>query len=155
MVTKSLYCIRAQDRELPTYDGLTIIDEFLTKFEIVVPEHQQLNALRWALHTMPVQWWGTHEGTFEDWHDCRSMMRIRFRKPEVCITEKYDRRDDPCMHLTRWIKDYGEEPQPEWVHLFYHTLDVIPRNWYTKVELLHDTCEWDILREGFLLTFLF
>ena len=40
MVTKSLYCVRAHDQEMLMYDGLTIIDEFLTKFEIVVPEHQ-------------------------------------------------------------------------------------------------------------------
>ena len=33
MMTKSLYCVRAQDRELPMYDGLTIVDEFMTKFE--------------------------------------------------------------------------------------------------------------------------
>ncbi|MDW3502992.1 hypothetical protein NQ272_27955, partial [Escherichia coli] len=36
------------------------------------------------------------------------------------------------------------------VHLFYHTLDVIPRNWYIETQLQHGTGEWDILREGFL-----
>ena len=111
--------------------------------------------MRWVLCSTPAQWWGTHEGTFEDWRTYRHMMKIIFGKPELSITEKYNGCDDPRMHLTRWIRAYGEEPQPEWVHLFYHTLDVIPRNWCTKVELLHDTCEWDILREGFLLTFLF
>jgi len=34
-------------------------------------------------------------------------------------------------------------------------LDVIPRNWYTETELRHGTGKWDILRKGFLLTFLF
>ena len=52
-------------------------------------------------------------------------------------------------------KVYGEEPQLEWVHLFYHTLDVIPMNWYAKTELYHGTSEWDILCEGFLLSFMF
>ena len=28
-------------------------------------------------------------------------------------------------------------------------------NWYTEMELRHGTSEWDILREGFLLTFTF
>ena len=28
-------------------------------------------------------------------------------------------------------------------------------NWYTEMELHHGTSEWDILREGFLLTFTF
>ena len=50
---------------------------------------------------------------------------------------------------------YGEEPQPEWVHLFCHSLDVIPMNWYTEMELCHGTSEWDILHEGFLITFMF
>ncbi len=136
-------------------DGLTIIDEFLTKFEIAVPEHQRFDALRWALRATPAHWWGTHEGTFEDWRPCMRMMKIIFGKLELHITEKYNGRDDPRMHLTRWIKAYGEEPQPEWVHLFYHTLEVIQRNWYTEAELRHDTGEWDILCAGFLSTFLF
>lgn len=76
-----------------------------------------------------------HEGTFEDWHDCRRMIQIRFGKLELRMTMKYDGCDDPCMHLTRWTKPYGEEPEPEWVHLFYHTLDVIPRNWCTETEI--------------------
>ena len=71
------------------------------------------------------------------------------------IIDKYDGRDDPCAHLAKWTKVYGEEPQREWVHLFYHTLDVIPMNWYTEMELHHGASEWDILREGFLLTFTF
>ena len=61
----------------------------------------------------------------------------------------------PAQAPRKWTKAYGEEPQLEWVHLFYHTLDVIPRNWYTETELRHGTGEWDILREGFLLTLLF
>lgn len=128
MVTESVYCVRAQDHELLKYDGLTIIDEFLAKFEIIVPEHQRFDAMRWALRAMPTRWRGTHEGTFEDWRTCRYMVKIRFGKLELRIMDKYDGRDDPCMHLTKWIKAYGEEPQPEWVHLFYHTLDVIPTN---------------------------
>lgn len=82
-------------------------------------------------------------------------MKIRFGKPELHIAEKYNGRDDLCMHLTRWIKAYREEPKPEWVHLFSHTPDIIPRNWYMEAELWHDTGEWDILCAGFLLTFLF
>ena len=39
MMTRSLYCVRAQDCELSMYDGLTAVDEFLTKFESAVPEH--------------------------------------------------------------------------------------------------------------------
>lgn len=47
------------------------------------------------------------------------------------------------------------EPQLKWVHLFCHTLDIIPMNWYLETELRHGTAKWDILREGFLMTFSF
>lgn len=128
MMTRSMYCVRAQDHKLPMYDGLIVVDEFLTKFGSVVPEHQRFDALRWALCAMPARWWGTLAGTFEDWRDYRCMMQISFGNPEFQIADKYDGCDDQRMHLTRWVQAYGEEPQPEWVHLFYHTLDVIPRN---------------------------
>jgi len=44
------------------------------------------------------------------------------------LTEKYDGKNDPHVHLAKWTQDYKEKPQPEWVPLFYHTLDVIPMN---------------------------
>jgi len=55
----------------------------------------------------------------------------------------------------KWTKVYGEEPHPEWVHLFGHTLDIIPMNWHTEIELHHGMSEWDILHEEFILTFMF
>lgn len=82
-------------------------------------------------------------------------MHLRFKKPQMRITDKYDRRDDPHAHLAKWTKVYREEPQPEWVHLFYHTLYSIPMNWYTGMEIHHGMSKWDILRKGFLLTFTF
>lgn len=60
-----------------------------------------------------------------------------------------------CDNLAKWTKVYGTEPQPKWVHLFCHTLDTIPMNCYLETELRHGTVEWDILREGFLMTFSF
>lgn len=55
-------------------------------------------------------------------------MRLQFGKPKLRIANKYDGRDEPRTHIAKWTKAYGEEPQPKWVHLFYHTLDVIPMN---------------------------
>lgn len=83
------------------------------------------------------------------------MMRLRFGQPNTRLNEKYDGRDDPRDHLAKWTKAYGTKLQPEWVHLFSHTLDTIPMNWYFETELRHGTEDWDILREGFLLTFSF
>ena len=82
-------------------------------------------------------------------------MHLCFGKPQIRLVEKYDEQDDPCTHLAKWTKVHGEKPQPEWVHLFYHTLDVMPMNWYTETELCHGTRKWDVLHEGFLLTFTF
>lgn len=80
---------------------------------------------------------------------------MQFGKPQTQLKDKYDRQDDRRVHLAKWAKVYGEEPQPEWVHLFFHTLYVIHMNWYIKTELRHGTKEWDILCEEFLLTFTF
>ena len=121
MMTKSLYCVRAQDRELPMYDGLTTIDEFLTKFEITVPEHQWFNALRWALRATPARWWGTHEGTFDDWRGYRRMMQIRFGKPELRITENYDGRNDLACTLLD-----GSKPMEKSLNRSGYTYFIIP-----------------------------
>ena len=50
---------------------------------------------------------------------------------------------------------YRAKPQPKWVHLFCHTLNVIPMNWYLEMELHHGTEEWDFLGQGFFMTFNF
>ena len=65
------------------------------------------------------------------------MMRTRFGKPKVRLTDKYDGQNDPRVHLAKWTQDYGEKPQPKWVHLFCHTLDIVPMNWYVETELRH------------------
>lgn len=83
------------------------------------------------------------------------MMKLRFGYANTHMTKKYNGKDDLREHLARWTKAWDEEPQPEWVHAFYHTLVIIPMNWYLETELHHKTTEWDVLRESFLLTFIF
>lgn len=58
-----------------------------------------------------------------------------------------------CDHLAKWTDVYGVKPQPKWVHLFYHTLDFIPMNWYLETKLHHGTKEWDVLHQGFFMMF--
>jgi len=96
-----------------------------------------------------------HKGSFDDWCECRKMMQTQFGKPKMQLIDMYDEQNDPCAHLAKWTQAYGEKPQPEWVHLFCHTLDVIPRNWYVEIDIRHGTGEWDILREGFMMKFSF
>jgi len=69
------------------------------------------------------------------------------------MKDKYDRKDDLCAHLAKSAKAYGVKPRPEWVHLFCHTLDVIPMNWNLEIELCHGIGEWDILCKGFIMAF--
>jgi len=96
-----------------------------------------------------------HKDNFDDWREYRIMMRVHFGRSKVRLTEKYDGRNDPRDNLAKWNEVYGVKPQPEWVHLFYHTLDVIPMNWYLETEIHHGTEEWYVLRQGFLMTFSF
>ena len=80
---------------------------------------------------------------------------MHFGHPKVRLTKKYDGRSDLRYQLEKWTNAYGAKLQLEWVHLFCHTLDVIPMNLYLETKLHHDTNEWDILRQGFVMTFKF
>ena len=75
-MVRSLRCVTTKARELPKYDGLTMVDEFLNKFEDAVPEQQWFDALKWALRATPARWWGMHKVSFEDWPECRRMMQV-------------------------------------------------------------------------------
>jgi len=46
MMVRSLNCMTNELRDLPMYDGLTVVDEFLKKFEREVLEEQQFDALK-------------------------------------------------------------------------------------------------------------
>ena len=60
MMVRSLHCMTTEARDLPTYDGLTSVEEFLNKFESEVPEQQWFDALKWALRVTPTRWVGMH-----------------------------------------------------------------------------------------------
>ena len=66
----------------------------------------------------PARWWDMHKGSFDDWCECRRMMRMCFGKLKVRMIDKYDGKYDPHEHLAKWAKAYGVKPQPECVHLF-------------------------------------
>lgn len=140
---------------MPYYDGLIDVCHFLDAFEREVSEKHHFQALDWALYVAPARWWVTHKDSFDDWCEYRRMMRVCFGHLKVRLTKKYDGRNDPRDHLAKWTEVYGAKPKPEWVHMFCHTFDVIPMNWYLEMKLHHGTEEWDILHQGFFLTFSF
>lgn len=93
---------------MPTYDGLNDVDVFLDAFGRKVPEKQCFQALDWALRATPTRWWGTHKGSFDDWCECRRIMRTRFGKPKVQMIDKYDKKDNTHTHTwpngLRWME---------------------------------------------------
>lgn len=64
MMTRSLHCVAIEVRDLPMYDGLSGVDDFLNKFEREVPEQRRFDALKWVLRAMLARWWGTHQRSF-------------------------------------------------------------------------------------------
>jgi len=82
---------------------------------------------------------------FDGWLDYRRIMRLQFGLLNTTLTEKYRRKDDLCNHLAKWTKAWETKPQLEWVHLFFHTLDTIPMNWYLEMKLCHGIVKWDIV----------
>lgn len=155
MMTKLLHWVSLEVRNFPYNDGLTNVEKFLDEFEREVPKKNHFQSLDLTLCAMPAQWWGTHKDNFEEWREYRIMIRFWFGHPKFRLTEKYDGINDLHRHLEKWTKVYGIEPQSDWVHILYHTLDIILMNWYLEIELRHGTVEWDILREGFFMTFSF
>jgi len=53
MMIRSLSFITKEARELPIYDGVAAVDEFLDNFESTLPEQQRYGALEWALCATP------------------------------------------------------------------------------------------------------
>ena len=110
MMTKSLHCVPSKVRNFPYYDGLTNVDKFLDSCERKVLEDHRFQVLDLTLRTTLARWWGMQKDNFDEWHDYRRMMRLRFGHPKIRVTKKYDGRNDPCDHLSKWTKLYGTEP---------------------------------------------
>lgn len=155
MMKKSLRCVSMKVRKLPHYYGLNYVNIFLDEFEREVPEEHYFQRLELALHSTLTYWWGMHKESFAEWKEYNQVMKLMFGYVSTQITDKYSGRDDPWEHLAWQTKDWEEKPQPEWVHIFCHTLDIILMNWYLEIEPCYGTLEWDILRDTFLLTFIF
>ena len=52
-------------------------------------------------------------------------------------------------------QNWSDILEDEWVHQFIHTLDQIPKNWYTETELCRGTITWPLMIDSFELTFSF
>ena len=68
---------------------------------------------------------------------------------------KYIVLTNPVKHIDYYHMTWQKYLLQEWVHHFIHTLDMIPRKWYTSVELWRWNIEWEELATSFTHTFEF
>ena len=87
------------------------------------------------------------------WETCHKLLIIRFGEDVGGINYGYDGKTNPKIHIESCIEAWLHRNADEWVHLFAHTLDTSPRNWYTETELHRGTENWSLLTDGFKLTF--
>ena len=83
------------------------------------------------------------------------MLEIIFWEEISYTGRKYTRLRNHDEHINHCHTTWQEYPWQEWVHWFIHTLEMVPRNWYTSVELLQGTLEWEYLSTIFMHTFYF
>jgi len=62
-------------------------------------------------------------------------MQIRFDEIDEYIFGKYSGITSPRDHIVTCGYVSKELPMESWSHMFIHTLDNIPRNWYIQLEL--------------------
>lgn len=113
MMIRSLWCVTPEEREIPTYDGVTSVDELLDKFESIVLDQQRYGVLEWALHVTPTRWWSTHQKTMGNWHECRRQMHLWFRSPQCRTRVEQPGQSSLCTHLCRWVQTCVVQEHPK------------------------------------------
>ena len=58
-------------------------------------------------------------------------MQARYEEGTEYVTMKYIKLIDPIDHIMNCNVTWRKLPIKEWLHLFIHTLDTIPKNLYT------------------------
>jgi hypothetical protein len=90
-----------------------------------------------------------------DWQQCRRLLQVRFRTKNEDTTHKYTGLSYLMEHATHCIVAWNKLPRQEWTHLFVHTLDIIPKNWYLELEMRRETADSEELTHNFKVTFSF
>ena len=96
-------------------------------------------AIYLAFKATPARWWHAHKENIASWDDFKRLMAIRFSNDKEPLQQKYTRERDPRAQIQICEQSWSDIPEDEWVHLFIHTLDTVPRNWYTETELRRGT----------------
>ena len=114
-----------------------------------------MEVLDLAIRATPARWWYPHKENIASWDDCKRLMVIRFSNDKECLQQKYTRESNPRLHIRTCEQNWLDIPEDEWVHLFIHTFDIVPRKWYTETELHSGTISWPVMLDSFMLTFSF
>ncbi len=67
---KSLCRIGTEVTNLPTFDGLNNLGDFLIAFEGFVRKQQRMLALDDSLRATSSRWWRTHKSHIVEWEKC-------------------------------------------------------------------------------------
>jgi hypothetical protein len=62
-------------------------------------------------------------------------MQVRFGTELENIVQKYTWISDPTYHIVQCKNIWGSILKKEWTHMFIHTLDTIPKNWYLELKM--------------------
>ena len=95
-----------------------------------------------AVRATPARWWYAHKENTASWDDIKILMAIRFIVNKEYVQQKYTGETDPRAHIQTCEQSWSDIPEDEWVHRFIHTLDTVPRNWYTETELRKGMTTW-------------
>ena len=101
---KSLRWIGTEVCEVPIFDGLSNIKEFLQKYEAQVPLSQQMKTLDVELRATPTRWWTGHKRIITTWETYHRMLAIRFGKDAGGMNYKYDGKFDPRIHMEACVQ---------------------------------------------------
>ena len=90
-----------------------------------------------------------HKRNNTTWETCHRLLAVILGNDVGGMKYNYDGQTNPRIHVVACVKAWKHTKVDEWVHLFVHTLDPIPKNWYTETELHRGTKTWSLLIEGF------
>lgn len=134
-ITKSLRWIGTEVCNVLSFDASNDLEEFMFAYQVTVQDQDQLRALDVALKATLARWWATHKDHIENWSQFRTLITARFYSTMMFEGVKYAGDTSLVDHVNLCIEEWRKIPQMEWVHRFVSTLDIIPRNWYIKLEL--------------------
>lgn len=116
-VTKAVCCMIYEVCNLPSYDGLGDVYNFLNYYEEKFSENQRFSTLDRALKATPSRWWNAHKKNTGGWKECQRLMWIRFGQREIDMEINYDGKNNLRMHIHLCTLAW-KEIMATWIHSY-------------------------------------